>query len=131
MTNARPDAQECIKRLRALARWYRAGTSTLMTGSDMVVFDCAADELERNDLTLRAADAAIAETQARYEKDIRTLNARTGKVIDARNAFVAGACTAEQLCDKIDTALFGDSLSAPNPPSFHPNLVAFAPEETK
>jgi hypothetical protein len=27
---------------------------------------------------------------ARYEKDIRTLNARTGKVIAARNAFVAG-----------------------------------------
>ena len=129
MTTKPPNAQECIKRLRALARWYRAGTSTLMTGSDMVVFDCAADELERAELNLKAADAALAETQARYEKDIRALNARTGKVIDARNAFVAGACTAERLCDKIDAALFGDSLSEPNPPSFHPNLVAFAPEE--
>jgi hypothetical protein len=129
MTNARPDAQECVKRLRALARWYRAGTSTLMTGSDMVIFDCAADELERAELNLKAADAALAETQARYEKDIRTLNARTGKVIDARNAFVAGASTAEQLCDKIDAAIFGDSLSQPDPPGLHPNLMAFAPEE--
>jgi hypothetical protein len=124
-----PNAQECVKRLRALARWYRAGTSTLMTGSDMVVFDCAADELERAELNLRAADTALAETQARYEKDIRALNARLGGVIDARNTFVAGACTAEQLCDKIDAAIFGYSLSQPNPPSFHPNLVAFAPEE--
>jgi hypothetical protein len=96
----------------------------------MVVFDCAADELERAELTLRAGDAALAETQARYEKDLRALYARSGKIIDARNMFVAGACTAEQLCDKIDAAILGDSLSTPCPPSFHPNLVAFAPEDT-
>jgi hypothetical protein len=129
-----------------------------MTGSDMMVFDCAADELERNELTLRAADAAIAETQARYEKDLRTLNARTGKVSEDVREYqrrITAAFTAmdrimsiapselrpegskvHELMEisfaRIRAALNGDTLPpSPNPPGRYPNVAAYPPGDLR
>lgn len=132
--------EQVTQRLNEVARWLGAQDTpnTNDARADILEGARTVTELAR---FLELADNGMREQAARYEKDIRELNLRTGLVIDARNEFITSHRArhtderlaprlglreaAEQLCDKIDAALFGDSLSTPNPPSFHPNLVAF------
>ena len=135
--------EQVTQRLNEVARWLGAQDTpnTNEARKDVLEGARTVAELAR---FLDLADNGMREQAARYKKDIRELNRRTGLVIDARNAFITShrarhtdeqlgprlglRDAVERLCDKIDSALFGDSLSEPNPPGFHPNLSAFATE---